>query len=332
MKTRTSPVHADRITALLAALRDLPIAIEHARWERQDVSLPSYPDGPRPSSSVHLEGGGRIASGEHVGWTGKAHDRFGGRVTGTLLRGSWALGRLSERLHDALPEPYDRAAVEAAALALALAQNGTGLDDLLGVAAAPLRYVVSFDAASDPAPRMRDERRSCATCEFKLDVDPAWKDEQLDRIADAGRVAVLDFKGFGSERDHERFAQRFPEALLEDPFAPATIASVALWTRSSVDAPIASAQDVRLIEPKPAAVNVKAARIGGVLEAIEAIAIARERGMDVYLGGMFEVGVGRRQSQSLAALLCPDGPNDVAPLHPPERPPRVVAAGGGFLR
>jgi L-alanine-DL-glutamate epimerase-like enolase superfamily enzyme len=332
MRTRTSPVHADRITALLAALRELPFAIEHARWERHDVSLPSYADGPRPSSSVRLEGGGRIGSGEHVGWTGGAHERFGAFVSGMDLRGSWTVGRLSERLRDTFPEHYDRAALEAAAVALALAQNDTGLDRLLGSEPSPLRYVVSFDAARDPAPRMREERRSCATCEFKLDVDPAWKDEQLDRISDAGRVAVLDFKGFGSERDHERFAQRFPEALLEDPFAAATIASERLWTRSSVDAPIAAAQDVRLVDPRPAAVNVKPARMGGVLEAIEAIAIARERGMDVYFGGMFEVGVGRRQSQSLAALFCPDGPNDVAPLHPPERPPRIVAAAGGFFR
>src|SRR5207244_11003139 len=30
------------------------------------------------------------------------------------------------------------------------------------------------------------------------------------------------------------------------------------------------------------------------------------------------------RSRALAALLCPDGPNDVAPLVPPERPPRLA--------
>jgi len=36
------------------------------------------------------------------------------------------------------------------------------------------------------------------------------------------------------------------------------------------------------------------------------------------------VGVGRQQLRALAALLCPDAPNDVAPLVPPERPPRLA--------
>jgi hypothetical protein len=48
----------------------------------------------------------------------------------------------------------------------------------------------------------------------------------------------------------------------------------------------------------------------------------------VYFGGMFEVGCGRRQLWDLAALLAPDGPNDVAPIAageaPAPRPARLV--------
>jgi hypothetical protein len=29
---------------------------------------------------------------------------------------------------------------------------------------------------------------------------------------------------------------------------------------------------------------------------------------------MFEVGVGRRQLRDLASILCPDAPNDLAPI------------------
>jgi hypothetical protein len=34
----------------------------------------------------------------------------------------------------------------------------------------------------------------------------------------------------------------------------------------------------------------------------------------VYVGGMFEVGVGRRQLRDLASVLCPDAPNDLAAI------------------
>jgi hypothetical protein len=320
------------VAALLSDLRQLSVEIAQVACERRDLSLTSYPDGPRPSSTVRLDGALRSGRGEHVGWTPEAHQRFAARVSDSSLRGSWTVGQLSDRLRDAFSEPYDRAAIEAAAVALALAQNDTGLGGILGVEPAPVRYVVSFDAASDPSPKMREELRSCPTREFKLDVDPEWEDDQLERIADAGEIAILDFKGRGSAVDHLRFARRFPDALLEDALAWETLASPKMRSRSSVDAPLVSAEEVRRLDPPPAAVNVKPARMGGVLQAIEAIAHARERGLEVYFGGMFEVGVGRRQLQSLASLLCPDGPNDVAPLHPPERPARLVPPRGDFLR
>jgi L-alanine-DL-glutamate epimerase-like enolase superfamily enzyme len=84
----------------------------------------------------------------------------------------------------------------------------------------------------------------------------------------------------------------------------------------------------------PAAVNVKPARIGGVLEALDVVAACAARGIAVYFGGMFEVGVGRAQLQALAALLCPDAPNDVAPIAvgetPAPRPPRLVVPDDGI--
>jgi L-alanine-DL-glutamate epimerase-like enolase superfamily enzyme len=80
------------------------------------------------------------------------------------------------------------------------------------------------------------------------------------------------------------------------------------------------------------AVNVKPARMGGVLEALRCAATCAAAGIDVYVGGMFEVGIGRTQLHTLAALLCPDGPNDVAPLGvgeaPPPRPARLTVERG----
>ncbi len=60
--------------------------------------------------------------------------------------------------------------------------------------------------------------------------------------------------------------------------------------------------------------NLKPARMGGVLAALDAAMTCAAHGIALYMGGMFEIDVGRRQLQALAALLCPDGPNDVAPI------------------
>jgi hypothetical protein len=137
---------------------------------------------------------------------------------------------------------------------------------------------------------------------------------------------VLDFKGAGGAADLER-ACRVPRALVEDP-PPSAPLPDALRDRLSADAPITSAGVLDTLPVRPAAVNVKPARMGGVLEALACVAWCDAAGVSVYFGGMFEVGVGRRQLWDLAALLAPDAPNDVAPIAvgeaPALRPARLV--------
>lgn len=303
--------------------------VERAHVEHHDAAVASYPGGLRPTSTVTLAGAGSAGRGEHVGWTPEAHTRFADRTGAAALAGRHSVGALSAALRELFPEPYDRAALEAAAIDLALAQSRVGLGEIAGIAPRPVRYVVSFDALGDTLARMCAERRLRASAEFKLDVDPRWEDALLDAIAAEGGVAVLDFKGGGATADHERFARRFPDALLEDALAPETLASAELRLRASFDAPVVSADALAAIDPPPAAVNVKPARMGGVLEAVAAVSIASRRGLRSYFGGMFEVGVGRLQLRALASLLCPDGPNDIAPITSGERPERLEPAGGG---
>ena len=66
--------------------------------------------------------------------------------------------------------------------------------------------------------------------------------------------------------------------------------------------------------PDPRAANIKPARMGGVLAALDAVAYCAGRSIEVYFGGMFELGPARRQLRDLAALLSVDGPNDIAPI------------------
>jgi L-alanine-DL-glutamate epimerase-like enolase superfamily enzyme len=303
--------------ALVDTLRALPVAIEEAGWQTAEVELPSYPGGTRPSATVTLAGGEQRGCGESVAWTVAAHERF---AVAAVPLGGWRLGEWADLVLQRFRDPYERAALEAAGIDLALRQAGTSLLRLAGVEATSVRYVVSFDKTPDPIARIADGH------EYKIDVDPEWPDATWAALGASGRVAVLDFKGQGSA---ERAHRAIPDALVEDPGEGPWSASLA--RRVSFDIPITSTRALEGLPAAPAAINLKPARMGGVLEALSCAAVCAQRGIAVYLGGMFEVGVGRRQLRALAAVLSPDGPNDIAPLVPEERPPRLAVEGtSGF--
>ena len=198
-----------------------------------------------------------------------------------------------------MPEPYDRAALEAAAIDLALRQHGRRLFALAGCAPRP--SATSCRSRGSPTRRPRPAAR--ATSRSRSTPIRTWDDATFAALADAGRVAVLDWKGGGTRADHERAHRLLPDALLEDPSWDAAPWSPGLARRLSADAPVLRAADVDRLPVAPAAVNLKPARMGGVLEALAAAAACAARGIAVYLGGMFELDVGRRQLQALAALL-----------------------------
>jgi L-alanine-DL-glutamate epimerase-like enolase superfamily enzyme len=313
--------------ALRAALAALPVTIEGASVEVGAVSVPSYPDGPRPTSLLALRGDGATGRAEHVGWSEAAHEAFRERALPRVPRGAWRLESWSAAVAGSIAEPYDRAALEAAAIDLALQQQPTSLFDLVGSSPRPVRYVVSFGRVADPA----GEARRQGDVELKVDADPAWDDATFMALAASGRVAVLDWKNAGTRADHERAHRILPDALVEDPCWELAPWSGDLQRWLAADAPLGRADDVHRLPVRPAAANLKPARMGGLLEMLAAAAACRARGIFYYVGGMFEVGIGRRQLQALAALLCPDGPNDVASIartgETPSRPARIEVDG-----
>ncbi|MBY0276138.1 hypothetical protein K2Z84_12400 [Candidatus Binatia bacterium] len=318
-------------------LRALPLRVQRVHCAIAPVAVPSYPDGPRPSSTLVLEGGGAIGRGEHVGWSDDVHTGFAARVASLSLDACTTVGETSALARARLDGSYDRAALEAAAIDLALRQAATDLPTLADAAPQPVRYVLSFERVADPVARARRELTANPDLELKIDADPGWSDAVLGALAALERVAVLDFKQSGGRAAYLRAHRLLPDVLLEDPLPDAAAWPASLCARLALDAPITSAASVAALTSRPAAINVKPSRVGGVLEALDVVAACAERGIDVYLGGMFEVGVGRVLVQTLASLLSPDGPNDVAPIgragEIPPRPSRLVPQpppGGGI--
>jgi hypothetical protein len=115
-------------------------------------------------------------------------------------------------------------------------------------------------------------------------------------------------------------AAQLPASLLEDP--PLGFASALAAGRVSRDASLVSAREVAEACLRGEAVNLKAPRMAGPLAVLSGLELALPREpvtrgpgrpkVECYLGGMFEVSVGRTQAQQLAALYCAAAPNDLA--------------------
>jgi hypothetical protein len=310
------------VVTLRSALLRLPVIIEAVECEVGAVPMDGYPGGIRPTSLVRLRGAGATGEGENVAWTAADHARFAERVAGMPL-GRWTLERWAATIVEAT-DRHERAALEAAAIDLALRQHRTNLFRLAGTTARPVRYVVSFGRVADPVA----EAGRHPGVELKIDADPAWDAGVYRALAALGRVAVVDFKGAGTIADHERAHAALPAALIEDPGPVGGTWSESLRRRLSFDAPLLGADDLGRLPCRPAAANLKSPRMGGVLALLAAAERCAREGIEIYLGGMFEVDVGRAQAQSLAAVLSPDAPNDVALLAvaglAPPRPPRLA--------
>ena len=107
----------------------------------------------------------------------------------------------------------------------------------------------------------------------------------------------------------------FPEAVIEDPWleGAAREALRGAEERLSFDAPVHSLADVDALVVQPRWLNIKPSRFGKLERLLECIEACEARGVRMYGGGQFELGVGRRQIQVLASVFYPDTPNDVAP-------------------
>jgi hypothetical protein len=308
--------------ALWERLSELELTLEGAATERRSVDVST--DFTRVTTTVVLSGGGEEGRGEDVTYTAEDHEWFpevSARGAMTLAEYSASLDGI--QLFAAEPKmeasaDYRRWALESAALDLALRQNGLSLGAALERDYRPVRFAVSTRGDAFAWLEHNPE------LELKLDPDEDWDRPFMQRLADTGRVRVLDLKAYyrGTVVDmvpdpalYAAVAELFPEALLEDASLDGECGEVLRGEegRLSFDAPIHSAADVQALPVEPGWMNIKPSRFGKVERLLECIEYCDAKGMQLYGGGQFELGVGRLQIQALAGLFYPDGPNDIAP-------------------
>lgn len=302
---------------LVARLSGLPVAIDDLRVERGAVAVADYYEETRPTGIAVLCGRGLTGRGECVAWTAAEQAEFAAACERLSLPSDSTLGELSPLLASDLDDPYHGAAVEGAAIDLALRQAGTNPFALAGVPAHPVAFCRSIGVADDPETAIATVLERDPDARIKIDVPvEGWPPSTWRILADTRRIVVLDFKR-GADLDQVRLAHAaIPEAWLEDPPVEAvTLDPRGGWLeRVALDGYVLAAVDLDDPEIPPAAVNVKAPRVGGWIEALRCLEECRRRGLHAYVGGMFEVDAGRRQARVLASVFTPDAWNDLAPI------------------
>jgi hypothetical protein len=303
-------------------LRRLEVNVEDVSTERKSVDVSTQFT--RVTTTVVLGGEGEQGRGEDVTYTAEDHDWF----PDLAPSGRTTLGELSAqldglRLFEGEPKmgaaaDYRRWAFESAALDLALRQNDLSLGAAVDRKYGAVRFVVSTRGDAFAWLQHNPE------LELKLDPDQDWDRPFMERLAATDRVRVLDFKAYytGTPVDvvpdpalYRTAVELFPDAVLEDAALDGDCGAVLRGQegRMSFDAPIHSMADVRALPVAPGWLNIKPSRFGTIQRLLECIEQCATDGIQMYGGGQFELGVGRRHIQVLASLFYPDGPNDVAP-------------------
>jgi L-alanine-DL-glutamate epimerase-like enolase superfamily enzyme len=312
---------------------DLPLEIESYALDGLVQEVTSGFE--RKTTLIRLRGGGQEGVGEDVVYDAVDHEIAQAAGPALPLAGSWTMRSFAEHLAalDLFPEPpqrdvsprYRTWAYESAALDLALRQSGTSLHAVLGREPRPVTFVQSLRLGEPPSiDPVASRLERYPTLRFKLDPTTSWDDALIAELVATGAVDSVDFKGLytGTVVDqppdpelYRRVIAAFPDAWIEDPRITDETRPYLEPERDRVtwDAPIHGVADIEALEWAPKMVNVKPSRVGGVSNLFEVYDYCDERGIGMYGGGQFELGVGRGHIQLLASLFHPDTPNDVAP-------------------
>lgn len=120
--------------------------------------------------------------------------------------------------------------------------------------------------------------------------------------------------------DHLRRLEAAGVAAVEQPLAATDLVGHRELGRH-LTIPIALDEPITSVDMALAALDlgacrvmcVKPGRLGGILEAARLVRICRDRGVDVWIGGMYETGIGRRVNLAVAALDGVTLPGDLSP-------------------
>ncbi|ABL77673.1 o-succinylbenzoate synthase [Thermofilum pendens] len=221
--------------------------------------------------------------------------------------------------------PMAKTAVEEALLDLEARMEGRSVSEVLGGSRQEIEAGVSIGIKASVEELLREVRRRLEEGyqRIKVKIKPGYDVEVVKRIREEfGDIRLqVDANGAYSLRDIGVFREldRFNLLMLEQPLAyddlyEHSVLSRKISTPVCLDESIRSLHDlvVASILGSAEVVNVKPARVGGVLKAKSILEVAAKLGWGAWVGGMLETGIGRAFLVALASLPFVNYPNDIS--------------------
>jgi O-succinylbenzoate synthase len=280
-----------------------------------------------------LPGWAECVAGAVPGYTGETVDSAWSTITDQLA--PIAVGQEVEgpsgvlaAIGDiALDQPMARAAIEMAGWDLAARRAGLPLAELLGGTRTAVPAGIALGLAGTPS------ETAAAAAEairqgyqrVKLKIQPGADLDVVravrDTVGDRPKLTV-DANGAytRADLDHLAVLDEFELQMIEQPLPPDDFEGHAdlqrrLATPVCLDESITTIADLeRMIALGSGRVlNLKPGRVGGFTTALSMIDLALSAGLDLWVGGMLETGIGRAHCVALASLEAFALPGDLSP-------------------
>ena len=213
-----------------------------------------------------------------------------------------------------------------AALDARLRAEGCSLVDHLGGVRRPLPRCVVLAGVGDTPDRLAEravDAASTGAAMVKVKVSPRHDVDVVRAVMDAvpGLPVAADANGSYATVDELTAMDQLGLAYLEQPLPAGSTwdelarAAGVLVTPIALDESLTSPDAVQSAVRAGAAdvVSVKPARLGGVMAAVAAVGAAAAAGVPAFVGGMFELGIGRAAAAALATLPGCSLPTDLGP-------------------
>jgi o-succinylbenzoate synthase len=222
--------------------------------------------------------------------------------------------------------PMAISAIEGALIDLELGRRGVSLAQAIGATRSkvPMCAVLGIENDIDTLLGEVERRIEAGVGAVKVKVRPGWDVEPLAAVRatwpDLWLAADANASFDGLDVDRLRQIDELGLAYLEQPLDADDLLGTARLS-NQMATPIAldeSATGVSIVEAALAlgplgAVNLKPARVGGVVASVDLHQLLVDHGVSMWCGGMLELGVGRATALAVAALPGCTMPTDLGP-------------------
>jgi O-succinylbenzoate synthase len=274
----------------------------------------------RVTTDDGVHGWGECVAGSEPLYSSEYVDAAHQVVRDFLLARLWHLPdlsahRLGPALHAIRGHRMAKAAVEMAVLDAELRASGISLGDRLGAVRDSVPAGVSVGIGSSIAQLLDTVGGFLAQGyqRIKLKIEPGWDVEVVaavrERFGDIGLQVDANAAYRLSDARHLAELDAFGLILIEQPLPEEDLRGHAALARQmctpicldeSIVSAAAAADAIALGACR--IVNIKAGRVGGLLEAVRVHDVCAANGVPVWCGGMLETGIGRAANVALAAL------------------------------